>query len=164
MATVSKRQLERRTGMARLESEKLRSLIATLRADLERPGRRRSAAEILDLVSELETGLDALTEALDVPVGLSVGQTASRLGVSEPTVRKWLAEGLLDAVPARKPIEVSQDSLVRLEALLARVSEALPERNMARALAVYLHDRALLDEDWVAEGIAAFRRGEFEPV
>ena len=150
--------------MARLESEHLRSIIASLRADLERRGRRRSSAEILELVSELEAGLDALTEALDVPVGLSVGQAASRLGVSEPTVRKWLRAGLLDAVPARKPIQVSHDSLVRLEALLSRVREALPERNTARALAAYLHDRAVLDEDWVAKGVAAYRRGEFEPV
>jgi len=35
-------------------------------------------------------------KALDLPGGLSVAQTAERLEVSEPTVRKWLAEGLLE--------------------------------------------------------------------
>jgi hypothetical protein len=49
-------------------------------------------------------------KALDLPGGLSVAQAAERLEVSEPTVRKWLAEGLLERIEGHKPVEIAQRS------------------------------------------------------
>src|SRR5277367_5092699 len=118
METISRRQLERRTGIARLESEEIGALLDALRAEVElsRRGRRRN--DVLDLIGAMEERLAALLEVLDVPVGLSVEQTATRLSISEPTVRKWLRDGLLAAVPERKPLEVSQASVLGVEVVL----------------------------------------------
>ncbi len=105
-----------------------------------------------------------LDEALDVSIGLSVEQSAVRLGVSQPTVRKWIRDGLLDAVPGRKPAEVSQAAVLAVESILERVGDTLPERSRTRALAAYLHDRDLLGREWAVERVAAYRRGELEPM
>jgi len=164
MATVTRKQLERSAGLARLESEEVSVILGELRAGVERSRGALSARGVLDLISSLEERVAALRDALDVPVGLSVEQVAARLGVSQPTVRKWVRVGLLQAAPDRKPVEVSQASVLAIESILQRVGETLPERNRTRALAAYLHDRDLLGQEWATGGIAEYERGELERV
>ena len=99
-------------------------------------------------------------KTLDLPGGLTVAQAAERLEVSEPTVRKWLAEGLLERVAGRKPAEVTQRSVIDVERVLGTVRESYPARRWSEALAAFLHDRDLLGQGWVREGVEQLRRGE----
>jgi hypothetical protein len=164
MSTVTKKQLERRAGLARLEGEQVGRLVDELKAGMANRGQRRSAEAVQELLELLAEHVAALREALDLPVGLTVEQAAGRLEVSEPTVRKWIRESLLEPVPGRKPVEVTQASVLGVEEALARVRVNSPEREWTRALAAYLHDRDLLDQEWAREGIAAHRRGELVKV
>jgi transposase len=108
----------------------------------------------------VETLSARVQKALDVPAGLSVAQAAERLKVSEPTVRKWVAEGLLERATGRKPAEISQRSVIDIERVLATVRESYPARRWTEALAAFLHDRDLLGQEWAQEGIEQLRRGE----
>lgn len=99
-------------------------------------------------------------KALDLPGGLTVAQAAERLQVSEPTVRKWLAEGLLERVEGRKPAEIAQRSVIDVERLLEAVRDSYPARRWSEALAAFLHDRDLLGQEWAREGIEQLKRGE----
>ncbi|NLT06675.1 MAG: hypothetical protein GXY03_10255 [Solirubrobacterales bacterium] len=87
-------------------------------------------------------------------VGISVEQAARRLQASQPTIRKWIGEGFLDAIPGRRPVEVDPRSVVRVERVLENVREAYPSREWTRALAAFLHDRDLTRELGVAEAMA----------
>jgi hypothetical protein len=98
--------------------------------------------------------------ALDLPGGLSVAQAAERLEVSEPTIRKWLAEGLLERVEGHKPVEISQRSVIEVERVLGTVRESYPARRWSEALPAFLHDRDLLGQGWVRDGLEQLRRGE----
>jgi hypothetical protein len=99
-------------------------------------------------------------KALDVPGGLSVAQVAERLEVSEPTIRKWLADGLLERVEGHKPVEIAQRSVIEAERVLDTVRESYAARRWSEALAAFLHDRDLLGQEWVREGVEQMRRGE----
>ena len=78
--------------------------------------------------------------------GLSVAQAAGRLEVSEPTIRKWLAEGLLERVEVHKPLEITQRSVIEVERVLGTIRESYPARPWSEALAAFLRDRDLLKE------------------
>jgi hypothetical protein len=93
---------------------------------------------------------------------LSRGQAAGALirEVSEPTVRKWLAEGLLERVEDHKPVEIAQRSVIEVERVLDTVRESYPARRWSEALAAFLHDRDLLGQEWVREGVEQLRHGE----
>ena len=86
---------------------------------------------MLALLETLQGSVVRLAETLDVPFGLSIEQTADRLDVTAPTIRKWLSEGLLARVAGRrKPIEIDQQSVETVEhALKARPGE-LPGAQM----------------------------------
>jgi hypothetical protein len=134
-------QLRRRAALARLEAEELADAVSELRAT--------SLTK-----SELERALERV-EALSARV-----QAAERLEVSEPTVRKWLAEGLLERVEDHKPVEVAQRSVIEVERVLDTVREGYPARRWGEALAAFLHDRDLLGQEWAREGVEQLRRGE----
>lgn len=183
-APLTKKQLERRMGRARFEVQTLFLHAQTLEARAEelreearalgmlkqtakssqRQGEFRARLdEVRDVLDSLLTEVARLQESVDVPVGMSVGQAAEILEVSEPTVRRWLSEQLLTPVEGRKPAEIEQESVVRVARILARVRDSYPERNWTRALAAYLHDRDLRHQDWAAEGIAAFEARRLVP-
>ena len=109
-------------------------------------GGRRACRAVTELrsssrsKSELERAL-AQVEALSARIqkrwmaGRPLrAQAAERLEVSEPTVRKWLTEGLLERVEGRKPVEISQPSVIEVERILQGVRESYPARNGARRL------------------------------
>src|SRR5215467_2380730 len=91
-------QLRRRAALARLEAEELADAVSELRSA------SRSKAEFERAVGRVEELSARVQKTLDLPGGLTVAQGAERLEVSEPTVRKWLAEGLLERVAGRKPV------------------------------------------------------------
>jgi hypothetical protein len=145
-------QLRRRAALARLEAEEIAAAISELR---QAPGGKQK--EILDRLEALSARMQ---EALAWPGGITVSQAAERLKVSEPTVRKWLEEGLLVAVENSKPVEISQRSVLDVEQVLERVRENFPARKWSEALAAFLHDRDLLGQSWAQEGIEQLQHGE----
>jgi len=147
-------QLRRRAALARLEAEELADAVAELRtASLSKPELER----VLERVEVLSARVQ---KALDLPGGLSVAQAAERLDVSEPTIRKWLAEGLLERVEGHKPVEITQRSVIEVERVLGTVRESYPARRWSEALAAFLHDRDLLGQGWAREGVEQLRQGE----
>jgi hypothetical protein len=140
-------QLRRRAALARLEAEELADAVSELRT--------ASLAK-----SELGSALERVEALSDLPGGLSVAQAAERLEVSEPTIRKWLAEGLLERVEGHKPVEIAQRSVIEVERVLDTVRESYPARRWSEALAAFLHDRDLLEQGWAREGVEQVRQGE----
>ncbi len=147
-------QLRRRAALARLEAEELADAVSELRvASLSKSELERALERVEALSARVQ-------KALDLPGGLSVAQAAERLEVSEPTVRKWLAEGLLEQVEDHKPVEVTQRGVIEVERVLDTVRESYPSRRWSEALAAFLHDRDLLRQEWAREGVEQLRRGE----
>lgn len=156
----TKKQVERGAALARLEAEEVRDAVASLGVALSGSARLdRSVRERLD---ELSTATERLRAAFDeIPVGLTVAQAAFRLDVSIPTIKKWIRERLLESVPGRSPVEVTQFSVVRVERVLDNVRSVYPARKWTMALAAFLHDQDLQSQDWFSEGVEQFRRGEY---
>ena len=147
-------QFRRRVAFARLEAEKLAGAVSELRtASLSRSELERALERVEALSARVQ-------KALDLPGGLSVAQAAERLEVSEPTIRKWLAEGLLERVEGHKPVEIAHRSVIEVERVLGTVRESYPARRWSQALAAFLHDRDLLGQEWVREGVEQHRHGE----
>lgn len=153
-STTAPAQLRRRAALARLEAEELADAVVELRAA------SRSKAKLESIVERLEALSARMQEALDLSGGVTVAQAAERLEVSEPTVRKWLDEGLLARVAGRKPVEISQRSVIDVERVLGSVRENYPARHWGEALGAFLHDRDLLGQEWAREGVEQLKRGE----
>src|SRR3954468_3400079 len=104
MSSGAPTQLRRRAALARLEAEELADAVSELRtASLSKPE--------LELALKRVEALSArVQKALDLPGGLSVAQAVERLEVSEPTIRKWLAEGLLERGEGPQAGEMTQRS------------------------------------------------------
>lgn len=147
-------QLRRRAALARLEAEELADAVSELRTISGSKSELERALERVEVLSA------RVQKALDLPGGLSVAQAAERLEVSEPTVRKWLVEGLLERVEDHKPVEIAQRSVIEVERVLDTVRESYPARRWSEALAAFLHDRDLLGQEWVREGVKQLRHGE----
>jgi len=147
-------QLRRRAALARLEAEELADAVSELRTASFSKSELERALERVEAVSA------RVQKALDLPGGLSVAQAAERLEVSEPTIRKWLAEGLLERVEGHKPVEITQRSVIEVERVLGTVRESYPARRWSEALAAFLHDCDLLGQEWAREGVEQLRRGE----
>lgn len=86
------------------------------------------------------------------PAQLRRRAALARLEVSEPTIRKWLAEGLLERVEDHKRVEITQRSVIAVEWVLGTVREGYPARRWSEALAAFLHDRNLFGEGVGARG------------
>ncbi len=147
-------QLRRRAALARLEAEELADAVSELRTA------SHSKSELERVLERVEALSARVQKALDLPGGLSVAQAAERLEVSEPTIRKWLAEGLLERVEDHKPVEITQRSVIEVERVLGTVRESYPARRWTEALAAFLHDRDLLGQGWAREGVEQLRQGE----
>jgi Rad3-related DNA helicase len=147
-------QLRRRAALARLEAEELADAVSELRAA------SLSKQELERALERVEALSSRVQKALDLPGGLSVAQAAERLEVSEPTIRKWLAEGLLERIEDHKPVEIAQRSVIEVERVLDTVRESYPSRRWSEALAAFLHDRDLLGQEWAREGVEQLRHGE----
>lgn len=161
MPTLSRSQLARHTGLARLEVEDLAREVEAHREEIKRGPVKRSRADTLVLMEAIAKKLDGLAQTLALSVGVTVEQAASLLEVSQPTVRKWLRESLLERVPDSRPAQLTPESVLSVRDVLAGVRERYPEREWTRALAAYLHDQDLQAEPWFREGLAAFRAGKF---
>lgn len=141
--------------------EDLAREVASQREQIERGPARRSRADSLEMVEAIVEKLEVLAETLAVSVGITIEHAASTLEVSQPTVRKWLREGLLERVPESRPAQVTPESVIAVREILGRVRAGYAGLEWTRALAAYLHDRDLQDQPWLREGVASFRAGKF---
>jgi hypothetical protein len=118
-----------------LEAEELVDAVSELRtASLSKPELERALERVEALSARVQ-------KALDMPGGLSVAQAAER-------------------VEGHKPVEVTQRSVIEVERVLGTVRESYPARRWSEALAAFLHDRDLLEQGWVREGVEQLRQGE----
>lgn len=163
MASVRPRptQMRRQAGLALLDAEEILDEVARERAALEDAAADRGRGEFDTALERIEVSARRLRETLKGTGGVSVEQAAQRLRVTDPTVRKWIGEGFLDAISDRKPLEVDPRSVVRVERVLENVRESYPSREWTRALAAFLHDRDLVRKLGVAEAIEEIERGEY---
>lgn len=83
------------------------------------------------------------TVCMDAPA-LTVPEVADELGVSRPTVRSWIAKGLLDVVADSSPRRVRFASVQGLKGRLARLRAiAKDERRFSQLLCEAADQRAL---------------------
>lgn len=134
--------------------------VARGRKAIEQGAARDLRPQVADFLEQIEATALRLRATLG-DAGISVEQSARRLQVSQPTIRKWIGEGLLDAIPGRKPVEVDPRSVGRVERVLENVRESYPSREWTRALAAFLHDRDLTRKLGVAEAIDEAERGGY---
>lgn len=94
--------------------------------------------------------------------GVRVSVAAGLLGLSERTVRDWMARGPLDPVAGAKPTRVSTASLARVVPLVARLRQVGQDRDLLRSLVERLEDDRVRSLPRVKESIGQMRRGDYE--
>lgn len=112
-------------------------------------------------VAVAERALEQAKKAVyaDAPA-LTVPEVADELGVSRPTVRSWIAKGLLDLVADTSPRRVTFASVQRLKERLTKLRAiAKDERRFAQLLSEAADQRALT-QPGAQEGLQDALAGE----
>ncbi|MGH8971720.1 MAG: hypothetical protein ACRD0C_00760 [Acidimicrobiia bacterium] len=104
---------------------------------------------------------DRLAERGD---GAKVSEAASVLGLSVPTVRSWVAAGVLEAVPGRQPARVTYDSLALAKHALDEIRRHRDDRSLLMAVMRRLRDRAVLDDPLLDQALDDMAAGRVTPV
>ena len=117
------------------------------------------AALPLRAMEEAHQTLEAVGHAAGVPVA----HAARRLGVSEPTVRSWIARGALRRVPGSSPVEIEPSSLRQVSSALDELREHGQDRDWLATLVDYLEDRQTRRRPALKKGLQQLQRGELEP-
>jgi hypothetical protein len=117
-------------------------------ADLIELGRLAATEEDDDRRSRLLTLRDRLAARAD---GAKVSEAASVLGLSVPTVRSWVATGLLQEIPGRRPARVTYDSLALAKHALDEIRRHQDDRPLLITVMQILRDRDALDDLLLAE-------------
>ncbi|MBI2941876.1 MAG: hypothetical protein HYY04_15715 [Chloroflexi bacterium] len=107
------------------------------------------ANEALDRACEV-----AFRHAPAVPVSV----VAKILGVSEPTVRKLIAQGALEDTGA-KPVAVRLDSAFRVKRILEELRAMGQDPDLRRYLLARIEDALLLEDVGLQRSIDEMRRG-----
>ncbi len=115
------------------------------------PDRRRS----LDLVR---------THLADRDRGAKVSEAAQLLGLSQPTVRAWIAAGVLQARDRTAPARVSVSSLAEVKRAVDLLREHGEDRNLLVAVMHTLRDRGVLAGDSVRRGFEDLGAGRVAPL
>jgi len=124
--------------------------------DALKSGRRDAAIQAMQ---EAHHTLEGVGHAAGVPVA----HAARRLGVSEPTVRSWIARGALRAIADSSPVEIEPDSLRSVSRALEELRERGQNREWLQALVDYLDDREARRSPALKKGLEQLARGELEP-
>jgi len=90
--------------------------------------------------------------------GAKVAEAAQILGVSAPTVRSWIAAGILASPPGR-PVRVEVGSLAAAKRAVDLIRQHKDDRHLLADVARILRDRAVLAGADVAAGIEDLRSG-----
>ena len=119
----------------------------------------RAVEDALERLADVQARLTQEVAAAGVPVS----EAARYLDVSEPTIRDWVARGLLEPVPDAKPVLLEVVGMRRVERGLRELRERGQDRDWTRALVHLLHDRAELARPEIVAGLDELRRGTLEP-
>jgi hypothetical protein len=142
--------------MNRREQREMALLRLELRT-LTRSALVQGSPELSDAVARVVERAEGLPSA----DGLSVAQTAERLGVSEPTVRAWLGRGVLVPVAGASPVEVTLDSYEQAQRALDELVERGRDRDWLTALSDHLRAADVPEE---MRGITDLDPDEYEIV
>jgi len=115
------------------------------------PDRRRS----LDLVR---------THLADRDQGAKVSEVAELLGLSQPTVRAWMAAGVLQARGRSAPARVDVLSLAEVKRAVDLLREHGEDSNLLVAVMHLLRDRGVLAGDGVSGGFDDLGAGRVVPL
>ena len=92
--------------------------------------------------------------------GTKVSDATRVLNLSPPTIRAWIAAGVLELVPDRKPAQVTLTSLVTAKRALDEVRAHATDQHLLADVLRVLRDRAALDGDDVRTGLEDLRTGQ----
>ena len=95
--------------------------------------------------------------------GAKVSEAAQILGVSAPTIRSWLATGLLRAV-SQRPIRVDVASLATAKRAVDEVRKYKDDRHLLADIARILRDQAAMTGPGVTDGLDDVRSGRVTPL
>ena len=115
------------------------------------PARRRA----LDLVR---------SHLADRDQGAKVSEAAQVLGLSQPTVRAWVAAGVLEGRSGATPARVDVLSLAEVKRAVDLLRDRGHDRSLLVAVMRLLRDRAVLAGDGVREGFVDLGAGRVLPV
>jgi len=155
-SSAKSKRARSQAGLALVDTEQMLDQVAREREALGQAPTKDLPPQVNEFLEEIEATALRLRDTLG-DAGISVEQSARRLQVSPPTIRKWIGEGLLRQVPDRKPVEIDPRSIVQVERVLASVRKNYSTRHWTQALGAFLHDRDLLGQDWAATGTAELR-------
>jgi len=114
-----------------------------------------------DLAEKISDQAWTLVETSDP---IRVSYAAHLLGVSGPTVRSWIAHGLLEPVkPAhgsRGPLRVTLDSVAEVKEIADELRDLGQDRRLVSAVIARLEGEALSGDDRFRASVAQMRRGE----
>lgn len=119
--------------MTKGEHRQFVASFVTLDDAITRASHALSAGDVVVAERALEQA--KRTVYTDAPA-LTVPEVADELAVSRPTVRSWIAKGLLDVVPDASPVRVRFASVQQLKERLGKLRElATDERRFSQLLA-----------------------------
>jgi excisionase family DNA binding protein len=128
-------------AMTKSEHRQVLASFVTLDDAIARASHALSSGDVTVAERALEQA--KRTVYMDAPA-LTVPEVADELGVSRPTVRSWIAKGLLDVVADTSPQRVTFASVQELKERLARLRTiARDERRFSQLLQEAADQRAL---------------------
>jgi excisionase family DNA binding protein len=137
-------------AMTKGEHRELVASFVTLDETITRASHALSTGDVAVVERELEQAkqtVDADAPALTVP------EAADELDVSRPTVRSWIAKGLLDVVADTSPQRVKFASVQQLKKRLSKLRAlAKDERRFSQLLREAADERAL-EQPGAREGL-----------
>lgn len=136
--------------MTKREHRDLLASFVTLDETIARASHALSTGDVA--VAERELAQAKRTVGVDAPA-LTVPEVADELGVSRPTVRSWIAQGLLDPVPDTSPQRVAFTSVRLLKGRLDRLRALARDEHRFTRLLREAADQRALEQPGAREGL-----------
>jgi hypothetical protein len=96
--------------------------------------------------------------------GAKVSEAADLLRISQPTVRAWIASGVLSPVPGSKPVRVDLLALADVKRAVDLVRDHVEDRQLLIHVMRALRDRAALEGEGVRAGSDDLAAGRMVPL
>ena len=137
--------------MTKREHRELVASFVTLDDTITRASNALSNGDVAVVERELEQAKRKV--CADAPA-LTVPEVAEELGVSRPTVRSWIAKGLLNVVADTSPQRVRFASVQQLKERLARLRALSKDERRFSQLLREAADQRALEQPGAREGLA----------
>ncbi len=136
--------------MTKREHRELVASFVTLDDTIRRASDALSNGDVAVVERELEQAKRKV--CADAPA-LTVPEVAEELGVSRPTVRSWIAKGLLNSVADTSPQRVKFSSVQQLKERLARLRALSKDERRFSQLLREAADLRALEQPGAREGV-----------